>query len=80
MNNEIELVVTVAQVSLISEIIKGHYGQLHMNDNTRIELELLNVYLTDVLAMLQDLDKERKSNYTPPFYVHPDSNAFISWD
>ena len=23
---------------------------------------------------------ERKQQATPPFYVHPDSNAFISWD
>ena len=56
MNNEIELVVTVKQVSLISEVIKGHYGKLYCNDNTRVELELFNEYLKDVLEMVQDLD------------------------
>lgn len=28
----------------------------------------------------QDLDKTDKMCETPPNYVHPDSNAFISWD
>lgn len=56
MDNEIELVVTVKQISLISQVIKGHCGKLECNDNTRTELELLNEYLKDVLEMVQDLD------------------------
>ena len=69
---------------LLGEMVGVPYYELGKLTGTQFRLSHsgLKEVMTLIVSLKDywDLGKVSKGDSTPPYYVHPDSNAFISWD
>lgn len=55
--NNYEVSLTATEINLLLETIRGHYGQLKLSEDKRIELEELSYYFSVIQAFIQESSK-----------------------